>query len=122
MTEYYKEFVALANHIDIKPPKALRDCFISGLQSKIEREAKAQCPPSLMRAVSLARLYEDKCILTTKVTHRPQTFWSQHKQQNNWVATQTLLKTNLLPLLPTPNQRPNFKPNRALIKKLTMAE
>ena len=122
VTEYYKEFVSLANRTNIEPPEALRDCFINNLQSKIKREVKAQCPPSLMRAVSLARLYEDKCVPTTKITHGPQISQPQNQQQNNWAVTQTLPKTNLPPLLPIPNQRPNFKTNRAPIKKLTMVE
>jgi len=75
-----------------------------------------------MRAVSLARLYEDKCVPTTKITHGPQTFRPQNQQQNNWAVAQSLLKTNLPPLLPTPNQCPNFKTNKASIKKLTMAK
>jgi len=31
VTEYCKEFVALANRTNIEPPEVLRDCFISGL-------------------------------------------------------------------------------------------
>ncbi|MED6217194.1 hypothetical protein PIB30_015528 [Stylosanthes scabra] len=36
------------------PPDALKDCFISGLQADIRREVKAACPPSLMRALTMA--------------------------------------------------------------------
>jgi len=54
--DYYIEFVALANRTNIEPPKALRDCFISGLRLDIRRDAKAQCPPSLFQPVTLARL------------------------------------------------------------------
>ncbi|XP_072073814.1 uncharacterized protein [Arachis hypogaea] len=57
MSDYYNKFVALANRTQIDPPDALKDCFISGLKSDIRREVKVQCPPSLMRAVTLARLY-----------------------------------------------------------------
>jgi len=31
VTNYYKEFVALANRTNIEPPEALKDYFISGL-------------------------------------------------------------------------------------------
>ena len=71
VAEYYTNFVTLANRTNINPPDALRDCFISGLRADIRREVKAQCPPSLTRAVSLARLYEDKFSTTWKSTQGP---------------------------------------------------
>ena len=71
VSEYYSEFVALANRTTIEPQDALRDCFISGLHPEIKREVKVQCPPSLMWAVSLARLYEDKLATSMKTTNTP---------------------------------------------------
>jgi len=38
----------------------LLDCFIGGLHPELRREVKSRCPISLMQAVSLARLFEEK--------------------------------------------------------------
>jgi len=64
--EYYAEFVALTNHTNIEPPDAFKDCFMIGLCINIKCEVKVQCPSSLIRAMSLARLYEDKFSPTFK--------------------------------------------------------
>ncbi|XP_072062044.1 uncharacterized protein [Arachis hypogaea] len=73
VSDFYAEFVALDNRTHIEPADALRDCFISSLQANIRCEVKAQCPPSVMRAISLARLYEDKFLTSpwhTSAAHK----------------------------------------------------
>ncbi|XP_052728899.1 uncharacterized protein LOC108327042 isoform X1 [Vigna angularis] len=71
VSKYYTEFITLANRTNIEPTEALCDCFISGLRMEIRREVKAQCPTSLMRVVSLAKLYEDKLSSSFKTTQGP---------------------------------------------------
>ncbi|XP_025617181.1 uncharacterized protein [Arachis hypogaea] len=119
--DYYSDFVALANRSRIEPPEALRDCFISGLKPDIRREVKAQCPPSLMRAVALARLYEDKfspspCTTSGPSISRPgiPTVAAPQPRVNN--------RGLLPPLLPTPNQRNAPTPTKTPIRKLSPAE
>jgi len=118
VTDYYKEFVALANRTNLEPPEALKDCFISGLGLEIKREVKAQCPLSLMRAVSLARLYEDKASPNTKITQGPQSLKHSNHQTSSMVTRQ-ITRSNLPPLLPTPNQKPITNSSRSPVKKLT---
>jgi len=60
VNEYYLEFTALANRVHIEPPEALLDCFISGLKLDIRRDVVSQCPATLLRAIALAKLYEEK--------------------------------------------------------------
>lgn len=60
VTEYYKEFMILANRVEGLTEDALLDCFISGLKQDIKRDVIAQSPSSLLRAASLARLFDEK--------------------------------------------------------------
>jgi len=102
VTDYYTEFIALANRTNIEPPEALRYCFISGLHNDIKREVKAQCPPSLLRAVSLARLYEDKFTPISKTTMGPSPYRPTPLPPKHNSLSRPPLKTSLPPLLPTP--------------------
>ena len=107
VSEYYSEFVALANRTNIEPQDVLRDCFITGLHPEIKREVKVQCPPSLMRAVSLARLYEDKLAPSMKTTNAASPYKSiTHTQTSYPPAKPPPPKLSLPTLLPNPNQPP----------------
>jgi len=121
--EYYSEFVALANRTNIEPQDALRDCFISGLHLEIKREVKVQCPPSLMRVVSLARLYEDTLAPSMKTTNVLSPYKSIAHTQTSYPPTKPLPpKLSLPALLPNPNQPPQNINTKPPIKRLTMAE
>lgn len=72
VNEYYVEFTALANRTQGISTNALLDCFLSGLRPEIKRDVLAQSPLSLAKAVSLAKLFEDKYPKTTKPY--PQTY------------------------------------------------
>ncbi|XP_072062290.1 uncharacterized protein [Arachis hypogaea] len=122
VTEYCSEFVALENHTNVEPPDALRDCFISGLKPDVRREVKAQCPPSLMRAISLARLYEDKFATNTKPSHGPSISRPPLQPQTSNTSNRTPPRQPLPPLLPTPPLRTLPNPNRNQVKRLTSAE
>jgi len=102
MTYYYTEFVALANRTNIEPLETLKDCFVSGLREEIRWEVKAQCPTSLMRVVSLARLYEDKFTFRLKITPGPNAHRYTNQQNNLPVAMRPPQRSNLPPSLPTP--------------------
>ncbi|XP_072071840.1 uncharacterized protein [Arachis hypogaea] len=120
--EYYSKFVALANRTQLEPPDALRGCFISGLRSDIRREVKAKCPPSLMRAVNLARLYENKfnpnpLHSSGPASHRPQ--FATHASST---APRPNTRSSLPSLLPTPPQLPHVISNRNATRRLTPAE
>ena len=58
--DYYKEFTALANRVQGITANTLLDSFISGLKIDIRRNVIAQNPTSLLRDVSLAKLFEEK--------------------------------------------------------------
>ncbi|XP_015953413.1 uncharacterized protein LOC107477848 [Arachis duranensis] len=118
--DYYAEFVSLANRSGIEPQDALRDCFISGLRVDIHREVKAQCPPSLMRAVSLARLYEDKFSSTTRNTHGPSSYRPLPALSQHMTLSRPPPRSTLPPLLPTPPQQ--LISSKSPIKHLTPTE
>lgn len=63
VADYYSQFMILATRVDGLSDAALLDCFISGLRDPIRRDVIAQNPQSLVRAVSLARLYDEKVSL-----------------------------------------------------------
>ncbi|KAJ1384357.1 Aspartic peptidase domain superfamily [Sesbania bispinosa] len=62
----HNQFMILANCVDGLTDAALLDCFISGLHDPIRREVIAQSPQSLLRVVSLARLYDEKGTIAGK--------------------------------------------------------
>ncbi|XP_072086978.1 uncharacterized protein [Arachis hypogaea] len=113
---------ALANRTQLEPPDALRDCFISGLWSDIWREVKAQCPPSLMRAVTLAKLYEDKFNPNPRHSSGPASHRPQFATHASGTALRLTTRSSLPPLLPTPPQRPPVTSNRDATRRLTPAE
>jgi len=107
--DYYREFTALANRVYGVTPYALLDYFLSGLKPEIRRDVIAQDPTSMIRAVSLAKQYEEK--------YNP----SQHTQLSNLyskppttIVSQTHKTTSLPPLLPTPS---SMQPNQPKKKK-----
>jgi len=57
--DYYREFTALANRVYGVSPGALLDCFLSSLNPEIRKDVIAQDPTSMIRVVSLAKLYEE---------------------------------------------------------------
>lgn len=60
VAEYYMEFTSLANRSEGLTNEALIDCFVSGLHEDIKRDVKAMTPHTILRAVSLAKLFEEK--------------------------------------------------------------
>nr|KYP73406.1 hypothetical protein KK1_006031 [Cajanus cajan] len=122
VNEYYMEFISLANRVCGLSTDALLDCFISGLKPEIKRDVLTQSPLSLLKAVSLAKLFEEKYPTKPKfpyktpiATQQPYTYPKIHNSQP--------------PLLPTPNQKPAYQlttnphsnfPNP--VRKMTQAE
>lgn len=108
------EFTSLANRVSGLSADALLDCFLSGLKADIRREVIAQGPISLLKAVSLAKLFEEKYTTpqkpyTTSPGHKyqfPNTYSQNksHYNQTNNFPTHT--KSLLPPLLPTPQTKP----------------
>nr|KYP63732.1 Transposon Ty3-G Gag-Pol polyprotein [Cajanus cajan] len=112
--DYYLEFTALANRVTGVTVDALLDCFISGLKADIRRDVITQNPNSLLKAVSLAKLFEEKHTSTIKPY--------SHSTYNRNLNTNP--KTNTLPaLLPTPNQKPSTQTGVPTnVKKISLAE
>jgi len=116
VNDYYLEFTALANRVVGITVDALLDCFISGLKTNIRRDVIAHSPHSLLKAVSLAKLFEEKYTLPSK-PYYPTTY---SKHPNTSLATKP---TSLPPLLPTPNHRPLPQPPKSSnVKTITPAE
>nr|KYP41745.1 hypothetical protein KK1_036853 [Cajanus cajan] len=73
---YYVQFTALANRVQGITQEALLDCFVGGLKPDIRRDVIAQAPTSLLRTISLAKLYEEKYV--PKIRPNSSSFFSQN--------------------------------------------
>jgi len=113
VNKYYLDFTALTNRVHIKPLEALLNCFIIGLKLDIQQDVVSQYPTRLFRAVTLAKLYEEK--YTTSFAHL---FMSNLNKtalpySNSSISHRTIPKSNFSPLLPTPN----VLPTETMVKK-----
>lgn len=66
VAEYYVEFTALANRSEGVTSEALLNCFIEGLNDDIRRDVKSLEPQTMVKAVALAKLFEEKYQHSTK--------------------------------------------------------
>jgi hypothetical protein len=117
VTEYYREFNALANRVYGVSTEAFLDCFLSGLQADIRRDVIALSPANLPKAFALAKLFEEKYLAQNK-KYSPNNQKSPNTYNNyqskmapitnkpDPTPNQNPPKIQLPPLLPTPNQRP----------------
>ncbi|XP_061370333.1 uncharacterized protein LOC133313043 [Gastrolobium bilobum] len=88
--EYQAEFESLSNKVNGLPESFLLSCFISGLKPQIQYEVSSFDPPTLTKAIAIAKIQELK--LQTKNSHPK-------------------IHSSYPPLLPTPNTQPKqFKP------------
>nr|KYP36856.1 hypothetical protein KK1_041988 [Cajanus cajan] len=93
--EYYVKFIALANRVQGVTTEALLDCFMGGLRHDIRRDVLVQAPTTLMRCVSLAKLFEEKYAINQKSS-----WYNIHKKNQSLPTTsQSLKSTELPPLL-----------------------
>ena len=60
MREYQSEFEKLANHIEGLFDALYKSCFINGLKDTIRSKVKMFCPNTMMEALGLAKLVEEK--------------------------------------------------------------
>ncbi|XLU27150.1 hypothetical protein S245_063216 [Arachis hypogaea] len=72
-----------------------------------------------MRALMLARLYEDKFALPPRNTYSPANHRTQFTLQNSTNSSRTTTRSSLPPLLPTPLQRPALTTTKNSIRGLT---
>ncbi|MCH98982.1 hypothetical protein A2U01_0019992 [Trifolium medium] len=131
--EYYTEFNKLANRVYGVSTEALLDCFLSGLQNDIRRDVLALSPDTITRAFALAKLYEEKYTTQPKTRSTQSPYKSPNhnttypqKNYPNITRSETTPnhshpKTQLPPLLPTPNQKPtairNISPAEMQIRR-----
>ncbi|MCH98809.1 hypothetical protein A2U01_0019816, partial [Trifolium medium] len=120
VTEYFKEFNALANRVYGVSNEAFLDCFISVLQSEIRRDVTALTPSSITKAYALAKLYEEKYTKPSKPKYdNPYTpkippnssNQTRYGPTTNKTDPTTTNKPNQPPLLPQPNQKPTTVKN-----------
>ena len=127
VSDYYLKFMSLANRSQGLSDEAVLACFLSGLHTEIRRDVVAQSLVSLLRAVALAKLYEERYLPIQK-HHTPiqstkvhSTSYQQPIQHSN--ISRNLPKQTLPPLLPTPPQKPQFQtPRPNNIKRMSPAE
>lgn len=130
VNEYYMEFTALSNRVYGLSNDALIDCFVSGLKDELHRDVMLHTPISIVKAVSLAKLFEEKIAANSnpKQPLKPYTPAQPHQHRAPFNPTrndqnQTIEKAPNLPLLPTPPTRPmsHLQKNPA-IKRISPAE
>jgi len=123
VSEYYLRFMSLANRSGSLPQEALLNCFVSGLHTELQRDVIAQSPPSLLRVVAFAKLYEDQYTTNTK-PHSSNTIAKIFNPKPNYYNThhsRPAPSKSLLPLLlPTPSTKPIYNPNQ--IKKNSLLQ
>ena len=123
VSEYYLKFMSLANRSFGLPPEALLNCFLSGLHIEIRRDVVAQSPSSLLRAIALAKLYEDQYTPNQKIHHSAYTLKYHTTNTSHYLPSNTpprpVTKLPLPPLLPTCPSLPLRKPG---VRKISPAE
>lgn len=102
VTEYYMEFTKLANRAYGLSSDATLDCFVSGLQPDIRRDVMVQGPTSLVKAVALAKLFEEKYQPIPKAPFPTPHYKTQSPYHKASTQATFSPKPNLPPLLPTP--------------------
>jgi len=115
VANYFDAFNVLADRVYGMDNALLLDCFIGDLHPKLKREVKSRCPVSLMQAVSLVRLFEEKFCPHTQRWHTtpPAPIASTHKMHfhptiKNLNHTPPPQSSVINPsLLPTPS-KPKF--------------
>ncbi|CAJ2644785.1 unnamed protein product [Trifolium pratense] len=120
VADYYLKFTSLANCVYGLSNDALVDCFVSGLSNEIRRDVLIHTPPSLVKAVSLAKVYEEKYASNLKSQKSNHTNYSTNQPFTNKPETIT---RNSAPILNTPPTRPmsQFQKNPN-IKRISPAE
>jgi len=124
---YYLEFIALANRSPGLPADVLLAFFLGGLLLDLQREVIAHSPPTLLCAVALAKIFEEKYVPRSTPIFLGSSFrtTSSFTPPKPTVAPRPALppgptinptRTQLPGLLPTPTVHPN------LIRKLSSAE
>jgi hypothetical protein len=73
----------LANRVCGLSNDALIDCFVSGLKDEICRDVLIQTPISLVKAVSLAKVYEEKFVSTQRTQKNYPNSYSTNKPNFN---------------------------------------
>ncbi|KAJ1377098.1 Retrotransposon gag domain [Sesbania bispinosa] len=127
VSDYYLKFIALANRSGGLIEEAVLNCFISGLNVDIKRDVVAMTPVNLLRAVALAKLYEEKYTSIPKPSlSYPNRFTTSSSYSNpynslprNTPKTVPAPKSTAPPLLPTPLGPPLKNPN---VKRISPAE
>ncbi|XP_075478825.1 uncharacterized protein LOC142519678 [Primulina tabacum] len=120
LSEYQHLFEQLSNRSLGVPEHVLISCFISGLRHDLRREIQVYKPHTLVQAMGLARLFEDKILEVKSQGRTGGDFYKQERFSHHSKPS------TLPPLLPTPSlptapggvrAKPPF-----LIKKLSPAE
>ncbi|PNX88023.1 hypothetical protein L195_g044123, partial [Trifolium pratense] len=119
VAEYYLKFTTLANRVYGLSNDALIDCFVSGLHDEIRRDVLIHTPSSLVKAFSLAKIYEEKYTSTTNQKKLNTTNYSTNKPSYK----SEIQTRDSAPILQTPPTRPmsQFQKNPN-IKRLSPAE
>ncbi|KAL5743055.1 hypothetical protein ACOSP7_029787 [Xanthoceras sorbifolium] len=96
LVDYQHQFEQLANKIPGVPDHALVSCFVSGLHNDLRKEIQVYKPQSLIQAMGLAQLDDDK-VTDSKSTTKS---WVDRTWSNK--PTTFTKPSTLPPLLPTP--------------------
>jgi len=129
VSDYHLKFFSLANHSAGLPDEAILNCFLSGLNVDIKRDVMVLSPPNLLRAVALARLYEEKYMSPSKalISYSNKYPPFSLSSTSNTTAAKIILtvtvpmaKPTLPPLLPNPPGPPYKSANVTRISPTEM--
>ena len=121
MGQYLSEFEDLANRIIGLPPPIFLRCFISSLTPEIRREVQAHQPLTLVQAVGLARLQEEKLSDVRQLPRprAPPPLLFPLRMTPSPTTESPLRATPLPPLLPAPPRPPPPVMKRLTPKEIT---
>ena len=102
VSTYQTEFEKLSQRIDGLPENYLVGCFIAGLRDEIRLDVKVKQPSTLLDAIGVARLVEERIQLQKRFTPVLQTVEVLTHQKNNTSTSVGLLGP---PPITSPNQK-----------------
>ena len=97
--DYYNRFEDLSTKVTSADEAFLQSCFESGLRSDIHREVRVHRLTTLLQAVNLAKMIEDKLNDTSRRSFQPRPFLPTIKPSSALLPSQPPLPPSVKPVI-----------------------
>ncbi|KAJ8635376.1 hypothetical protein MRB53_009643 [Persea americana] len=98
LREYQAEFDRISSMIIDIPQDKMVSAFVGGLKDELRVDVQSQRPKSLFKAISLARLFDDRCYLTQ--------FTKQFSSEKRITASNYSASSSSAAIVPAPPTKP----------------